>query len=75
MEFYNSKKDDEILKMKAAGQEVNASALTDDYFYIDTITGNTNIAFDYRQLERKRLHDFTIDNLTTTNITTKNQSE
>ena len=51
---------------------MNESALSDEYFFIDTVTGSTNIAFDYRQLERKRIHDFTIDNLTTTNITTKN---
>ena len=49
----------------------NAEEPEDD-LYIDTMDGSNNLLIDLQKLEGKHLKQFSIDDLTTVNITTTN---
>ena len=49
----------------------NAEEPEDD-LYIDTMDGSNNLFIDLKKLEGKHLKQFSIDDLTTINITTTN---
>ena len=49
----------------------NAEEPEDD-LYIDTMDGSNNLLIDLKKLEGKHLKQFSIDDLTTVNITTTN---
>ena len=49
----------------------NAEEPEDD-LYIDTMDGSNNLLIDLKKLEGKHLKQFSIDDLTTINITTTN---
>jgi hypothetical protein len=44
----------------------------EDDLYIDTMDGSNNLLIDLKKLEGKHLKQFSIDDLTTINITTTN---
>ena len=44
----------------------------EDDLYIDTMDGSNNLLIDLQKLEGKHLKQFSIDDLTTVNITTTN---
>ena len=44
----------------------------EDDLYIDTMDGSNNLLIDLKKLEGKHLKQFSIDDLTTVNITTTN---